>query len=1032
MLGEGGESKEDGGRVGAVSELPRSVCLALGSGQVVVSLASAAKELVENALDAGATSVELRLRECGAGGFECVDNGVGIASAFHEILCRRHTTSKLTQMEDLMQCDTLGFRGEALSSLAAVAGGIGFITKTKDEDVGHALEYSRMGELTQTQNAARSVGTTVTVRELFKEMPVRRKDLERNIRREYGKLLVLMQSYALISSGTRIIVKNSPVRAGGGGAARKGGASSQAATTTAFATRGGSLRDNFACVFGSSFLPSLDDIDIALHARKMRVTGLISRAAPGCGRSSAGDRQYIYVNGRPVDLPRAVRCINDIYRQFNSLQYPVFILDIELARDSYDVNVSPDKRKIFVHDEAAFVDALRRGLQMHYDVDSRAIRPLEIAPHGNGGAPNRKRKKHVSGSAEEATSSFEADDDEDDGIEDEDGVNDAHVMEEEEEEHGRRRNDGEYGGGGDANHDTIVERREDEADIDGQSSQSPAGHRFRLQREGTTSAARRPVKLRSFDAFAIGSVDKGDDFAEGPSAFNGYRGSMRPSASPLRNNRSRVPSSTRGATEIAATFKNRPKNVHTTNDVHGSIPSLEKFFRPSGAGIDADAGNGNWKKNKGSQEDDESDLIVIPSGARRVGDGEAMPAMKLAVDVDTDGDIHDGTHPPPGEDPRSDGGTEENVHTAGDSEAAGRRSIDVSLDSERNPSSRDELPSSVDVIDIAVTNTTAGGSGRGGGGGGGGDAGTDMTTATPKDDAHQLLDTSIDEIILQMRALNATRRHSPRTASSSRGVGRKFSSASFATFRRGGARDGGSDAQGTPEDNDAEKQRQLAAAESELRRNFNKSDFRLLRIVGQFNLGFIICCHDGNVFIIDQHAADEKANYERLEATTVLKRQPLIVPVALDVSASDEVMLLENREIFRKNGFDFHEDHSGRVGRRVLLKAVPFSKGIVFGPEDVCELLAQLQGIGDGHVDTRTIVPRPSRVRTMLASRACRYSIMIGRHLDRKRMVQVVSTLSTLRSPWNCPHGRPTMRHLVTLSALDAMRGREYGIDLAE
>ena len=63
-------------------------------------------------------------------------------------------------------------------------------------------------------------------------------------------------------------------------------------------------------------------------------------------------RQYIYVNGRPVDLPRAVRCINDIYRQFNSLQYPVFILDIELARDTYDVNVSPDKRKIFVHNDA--------------------------------------------------------------------------------------------------------------------------------------------------------------------------------------------------------------------------------------------------------------------------------------------------------------------------------------------------------------------------------------------------------------------------------------------------------------------------------------------------------------------------------------------------------------------------------------------------------------------------------------------------------------------------------------------------------
>ena len=288
----------------------------------------------------------------------------------------------------------------------------------------------------------------------------------------------------------------------------------------------------------------------------------------------------------------------------------------------------------------------------------------------------------------------------------------------------------------------------------------------------------------------------------------------------------------------------------------------------------------------------------------------------------------------------------------------------------------------------------------------------------PGSDEGQVMDVCPEDIVRRMRRLRGTSSSAGPPPSSQRGDGAGGAFESAASMANLG-RVAGDDPDAFMCDPDA-KESSLRAAEVELESKFRKSDFALLRVVGQFNLGFIICCLRNNVFIIDQHAADEKANYERLEANTVLKRQPLIVPAPLDVSAADEVMLLENRELFRKNGFEFFEDHAGRVGRRVLLKAVPYSKGIVFGPDDVRELLAQLQGIGEGHVDSRTVVPRPSRVRTMLASRACRYSIMIGRHLDRKQMAKVVFNLSTLRSPWNCPHGRPTMRHLVSLAALNA------------
>lgn len=111
-------------------------------------------------------------------------------------------------------------------------------------------------------------------------------------------------------------------------------------------------------------------------------------------------------------------------------------------------------------------------------------------------------------------------------------------------------------------------------------------------------------------------------------------------------------------------------------------------------------------------------------------------------------------------------------------------------------------------------------------------------------------------------------------------------------------------------------------------------------------------------------------------------------------------------DVFRRNGFDFAEDpESGAL----LLSAVPFSRNTTFGVEDVSELVGRLRA------GERPAELRPARVRAMLASRACRSSIMIGKALDVPAMTRVVSGLAALDQPWNCPHGRPTMRHVCVL-----------------
>lgn len=204
------------------------------------------------------------------------------------------------------------------------------------------------------------------------------------------------------------------------------------------------------------------------------------------------------------------------------------------------------------------------------------------------------------------------------------------------------------------------------------------------------------------------------------------------------------------------------------------------------------------------------------------------------------------------------------------------------------------------------------------------------------------------------------------------------------------------------------------AAEQELRTEINKSDFVKMDIIGQFNLGFIIVRLDDDLFIVDQHASDEKYNFETLQNTTTLQNQSLVVPQALELTAVNESILIDNMKVFELNGFKFDVDMDQPITKRVKLIAKPFSKNWEFGKEDIDELLFMLQE-SDG--DTSGInTCRPSRVRAMFASRACRSSVMIGTSLCQSDMRRLVDQMGTIEHPWVKPSASPPAEHRLILS----------------
>ncbi|KAK2464851.1 hypothetical protein APHAL10511_003150 [Amanita phalloides] len=160
----------------------------ISSGQVIVDLQTAVKELVENSLDAGATSLEVRFKQYGLSSMEVVANGCSIDEKDWDSVSLKHYISKLATFDDLSTVRTFGFRGEALSSLCALCEGV-TVTTTTNGPMGIQLDLEKSGRVGKRTRVARQRGTTVHLANLFAPLPVRRKELQRNLKREFGKAL---------------------------------------------------------------------------------------------------------------------------------------------------------------------------------------------------------------------------------------------------------------------------------------------------------------------------------------------------------------------------------------------------------------------------------------------------------------------------------------------------------------------------------------------------------------------------------------------------------------------------------------------------------------------------------------------------------------------------------------------------------------------------------------------------------------------------------------------------------------------------
>ena len=315
--------------------LEPNVVSQIAAGEVVARPASVVKELVENALDAGARQIQVTARGGGVTQIQVSDDGGGIPAAEAALAFTRHATSKITRTDDLLSVTTLGFRGEALPSIAAVSD-VELTTLAHGAAAGTRIDFQEGAP--RAQAAARAPGTTVNVSHLFRQVPARLKFLK-STATENSRVSAVVSAYALAYPEVRFLLRIED--------------------RVSLRTGGGELRDAATDVFGAQTAGEL--IAVNGESPGIRVSGLIS--TPQISRANRA-QIFLYVNQRWITSVALSRAVTQAFHGLmHEGRYPVAVLNVSIDPAEVDVNIHPTKTEVKFRDEGAVFSAVQRAVR---------------------------------------------------------------------------------------------------------------------------------------------------------------------------------------------------------------------------------------------------------------------------------------------------------------------------------------------------------------------------------------------------------------------------------------------------------------------------------------------------------------------------------------------------------------------------------------------------------------------------------------------------------------------------------------------
>lgn len=319
-----------------IHQLPDHIANQIAAGEVIQRPASVIKELVENAVDAGATKITVNIKDAGKTLIQVVDNGTGMSETDSRMAFERHATSKITNSKDLFHLKTMGFRGEALASIAAISN-VTLTTRTANSELGTQLQISG-SDVVLHEPVQCQVGANFQVKNLFFNVPARRKFLKsdnaefRHINEEFTRVALTQPDvfFELIHNGD--VVHNLPT---------------------------GNIKQRIVNIFGKNFNDKL--IPVEAQTTLGRIHGFIGKTE--IAKKSPGE-QYFFVNNRFMRHPYFYKALMMAYAQLlQKGQYPAFFIYFEVDPETIDVNIHPTKTEIKFENEAPLWQILQAAIK---------------------------------------------------------------------------------------------------------------------------------------------------------------------------------------------------------------------------------------------------------------------------------------------------------------------------------------------------------------------------------------------------------------------------------------------------------------------------------------------------------------------------------------------------------------------------------------------------------------------------------------------------------------------------------------------
>ena len=313
--------------------LPDNVANQIAAGEVIQRPASCLKELVENSLDAGASHIRVLVRDGGRTLLQVIDNGKGMSPTDARMAFERHATSKIQKAADLFELHTMGFRGEALASICAVAH-VEVLTRRPEDEIGTRLEIAGSEVITQEMTQC-PVGTNMRVKNLFYNVPARRKFLKtdqtelRNLIAEYNRIVLVNPQVQFTFVNNDEIISELPIS---------------------------SAKQRIEAVFGHSSKPFTSQlVDIQTNTELVNIYGFVGKPEA----ANKNSQQYMFVNGRYMRHPYFHKALMTAYSGLLTSEHtPSYFIYFEISPDAIDVNIHPTKTEIKFADEQAIFQIL--------------------------------------------------------------------------------------------------------------------------------------------------------------------------------------------------------------------------------------------------------------------------------------------------------------------------------------------------------------------------------------------------------------------------------------------------------------------------------------------------------------------------------------------------------------------------------------------------------------------------------------------------------------------------------------------------